>query len=106
MKTSLTGLLVAMSGLLAAGNVSAAPFAEQVFRNGKIYTLDARSSVASAAAVMDGKFIVVGSDAAVKPLIGPKTQVVDLGGRAVIPGLNDNHSHSIAGGEEAQLVPL
>lgn len=106
MRTSI-GLFVAISGLFGAATVAQAqPMADQVFRNGKIYTLDGRSSVVSAVAVMDGKFIAVGNDATVKGVTGPKTQVIDLGGRAVIPGLNDNHSHSIAGGEENSQVAL
>ena len=53
--------------------------AEVVYRNGRIYTLDSKSSVISAVAVMDGKFFAVGGEADVKPFIGPKTQLVDLG---------------------------
>lgn len=79
--------------------------ADVVYRNGKIYTLDGSSSVASAVAVWDGRFIAVGDDATVKPYLA-NTTVVDLQGRTVIPGLNDDHAHSIAGGAELHQVQL
>src|SRR6516164_5072201 len=85
---------------------AAGPMAEVVYRNGRIYTLDAKSSVISAVAVMDGKFFAVGDEADVKPFIGPKTQVIDLGGKPVIPGLNDTHDHTMQAGERAVRVKL
>ena len=36
---------------------------------------------------------MVGSDEAVKRLIGPATKVIDLGGKTVVPGLIDGHAH-------------
>ena len=75
--------------------------AEAVYRNGRIYTLDPKSSVISAVAVIDGKFLAVGGEADVKPFIGPQTQVIDLGGKPVIPGLNDTHNHTMQAGEAA-----
>ena len=54
--------------------------AEAVYRNGRIYTLNSQSSVLTAVAVMDGKFLAIGGEADVKPFIGPQTQVIDLGG--------------------------
>jgi len=80
--------------------------AEAVYRNGRIYTLDPKSSVISAVAVMDCKFFAVGGEADVKPFIGPKTQVIDLGGKPVIPGLNDTHNHTMQAGETAVRVKL
>jgi predicted amidohydrolase YtcJ len=48
--------------------------------------------------VRDGKFVRVGTDKDVMALKGPQTQVIDAGGRRVIPGLNDSHIHVIRGG--------
>ena len=79
------GASAVMAPLMAQ---AAGPVAEVVYRNGRIYTLDPKSSVISAVAVMDGKFLAVGGEADVKPFIGPQTQVIDLGGKPVIPGLN------------------
>jgi predicted amidohydrolase YtcJ len=85
---------------------AAGPLAEAVYRNGRIYTLDPKSSIISTVAVMDGKFLAVGGEADVKPFIGPQTQVIDLGGKPVIPSLNDTHNHTMQAGEAAVLVKL
>src|SRR5213076_1215376 len=53
---------------------------------------------AQAVAVREGKFLAVGSDEDVLKLRGSSTRVIDLGGRCVIPGLNDSHLHVIRGG--------
>jgi predicted amidohydrolase YtcJ len=63
--------------------------------NGKIVTVDARSSVAQALAVHDGKIMALGKSADIRKLAGAATRVVDLGGRTVIPGLIDSHLHAI-----------
>jgi predicted amidohydrolase YtcJ len=46
-----------------------------------------------ALAVRDGKIVAVGSDSEIRALAGSGTQVVDLKGRTVLPGLNDTHVH-------------
>ncbi|MBO0751201.1 MAG: amidohydrolase [Bradyrhizobiaceae bacterium] len=63
--------------------------------NGKIITLDERSSVAEAVAVRDARIVAVGASADIRGLAGPATRFVDLGGRTVIPGLVDSHMHAI-----------
>jgi predicted amidohydrolase YtcJ len=68
---------------------------DTVLLNGRIVTLDARSTVAEALAVRDGRIAAVGASAAIRALAGPATRVVDLGGRTVIPGLIDSHMHAI-----------
>lgn len=72
--------------------------ADLVLENGKIATQDARRSFARALAIKDGRVLAVGDPAAVQPYVGPATRRVDLGGRTVIPGLNDSHLHVIRGG--------
>jgi len=63
--------------------------------NGKIITLDERSTIAEALAVRDGAIIAVGRSADIRGLAGPATRIIDLGGRTVIPGLIDSHMHAI-----------
>ncbi len=63
--------------------------------NGRIITLDDRSSVAEALAVRDGKIAAIGRSADIRGLAGSATRIVDLGGRTVIPGLIDSHMHAI-----------
>lgn len=69
------------------------PQAELVLFNGNLITVDHRFPMASAAAVAQGRFLAVGRDDEIKPLIGPGTRVVDLEGRTVLPGINDSHCH-------------
>ncbi|MXN88872.1 amidohydrolase [Pasteurella canis] len=69
-----------------------------IFYNGKITTLNRAQPVAQAAAIKDGKFLAVGSDAEVMPLATEKTRCIDLKGKGVLPGLFDNHTHIIRGG--------
>ena len=77
----------------------AAPVSAQtpdtVLLNGKILTLDARSTVALAVAIRDGRVTSVGSSDDIRKLAGPGTRVIDLRGRTVIPGLIDSHLHAI-----------
>src|SRR5258705_2010038 len=72
--------------------------ADTILHGGKVVTLDKRSSIAQAVAIRDGKFLAVGSDADVKRFAGPATKLIDLGGRTVVPGLNDSHTHFRAAG--------
>jgi len=67
--------------------------ADIVYRNGRIYTVDDQRSWAEAVAILDGVFIVVGSDQAVTGVTSDSTRVVDLEGRFVMPGIHDTHVH-------------
>lgn len=78
--------------LLVAGT-GFAQDADLVFRNGVIWTVDEERPRAEAIAALDGKFVYVGSDEGAAAHIGPETRVVDLDGRFVVPGFNDNHVH-------------
>ncbi|WP_234194700.1 amidohydrolase [Pseudacidovorax sp. NFM-22] len=69
-----------------------------ILHNGRFTTLDRANPVADAVAIRDGRFLRVGRREDVLPLAGPTTRVVDLQGRAVLPGLIDNHLHIIRGG--------
>jgi hypothetical protein len=86
----------------AAGTTSAAavsqPFADQVYENGYLYTVDPKDSVRSALAVRGGVIAFVGEDAGARRWIGPRTEVEDLHGRMLMPGLVDGHMHPMAGG--------
>ncbi len=77
--------------------VSKSP-ADMILINGRIATMDEHSTFVSAVAIKDGRFMDVGTDKEIKAYIGDRTQVIDAGGRTVIPGLNDSHTHIIRGG--------
>ena len=69
-----------------------------VLLNGKITTLDRTKPEAQAVAIGDGRITAVGADREIGPLAGPKTKKIELGGRRVVPGLIDSHTHIIRGG--------
>ncbi len=74
--------------------------AETVFRNGAVYLVDAARSWAEAVAVRHGRIVYIGSDAGLKPWIGPETRSIDLHGKMLLPGFHDSHVHLVAGGIE------
>lgn len=74
------------------------PAPDLILVNGKFITLDRAHPQAHAVAVTDGKFTAVGTRDDVMRLAGAGTQVIDLQGRCVIPGLIDSHMHIIRGG--------
>lgn len=87
-------ILLAALALTATSAAVAAP-ADLVFRSGAVYTLDAARRWASAVAVQDGKIAFVGSDADAERFIGPRTRVIDLGGRMLLPSFQDSHAHAM-----------
>lgn len=72
--------------------------ADIIFFNGDLHTVDRANPRATAVAIKDGKFVAVGNDAEAMAFRSENTQIVDLQGRTVIPGLNDSHLHLIRGG--------
>jgi hypothetical protein len=88
------GIVVAAAHLAFAADKPA----DAVFTNGFIYTADSRHTVAQAIAVRDGDIVFVGTNAGVKAFIGPKTSLVDLGARLMLPGFTDAHCHADGGG--------
>jgi predicted amidohydrolase YtcJ len=83
----------------AAAPAAAAPaVADLAYRHGLVYTVDANDSVQSALAIRAGRIIYVGTDAGLAAFLGPKTTVVDLQGRMLMPGLVDGHLHPLQGG--------
>src|SRR5690242_164929 len=68
--------------------------ADLVFRNGAVYTMDAARSWATAVAVRAGRITFVGRRLPAGT-IGPRTEVVDLGGRMLLPGFQDGHVHPV-----------
>jgi len=67
--------------------------ADLVLTNGKIITVDDRFSIAQAVAIRGERILAVGTNQEIGRLAGPSTRRIDLRGRAVVPGLIDNHAH-------------
>lgn len=72
--------------------------------NGKIITVDANFSVAQAVAVKDGRVQAVGATEDIKKLVSKGTEVIDLKGRTVMPGLYDSHLHVVGTGMALRMI--
>jgi predicted amidohydrolase YtcJ len=106
-KCLIAGAIAIGASVLPAVAQQSDPNAPQVvLTGGKILTLDGQSTIAQALAIRDGKILAVGSDAAIKPLAGPQTRVIDLAGKSVVPGLIDTHAHFKAAGLGDYVVNL
>jgi len=67
--------------------------ADIVLTNARVFTADKRNAWAEAVAIKDGRFIYVGANGGANRYVGDATRSVDLGGRLVMPGLIDGHTH-------------
>jgi predicted amidohydrolase YtcJ len=76
-----------------AAPAAAAEPADLLLRGGYVYTVDDARNVAQAVAIKDGLIQAVGSDEELQALQGPDTEVIDLAGRLLLPGLHDAHIH-------------
>jgi predicted amidohydrolase YtcJ len=74
--------------------------ADLIFRHAAAYTVDAARSWATTVAIRNGRIVYVGSDSLLTPMVGPKTEVVDLHGKMLLPGFQDGHVHPIGSGVE------
>lgn len=72
--------------------------AHLILTGGRVQTHDAARRVAEAIAVRQGRIIAVGTAREVRPLAGPRTRVIELAGRMVLPGFQDTHVHPPIGG--------
>ena len=68
-------------------------FADLAFINGKVITVNERDEIVEAVAVKDGTILRVGSNEHVQEVLGEGTEVHDLGGLSLLPGLIDSHMH-------------
>jgi predicted amidohydrolase YtcJ len=80
-------------GLESPALLGQQPAPDMILSNGKIMTVDDRFTIAQAVAVTGDRITAVGTNQEIGALAGAKTRVIDLKGRAVTPGLIDNHIH-------------
>jgi predicted amidohydrolase YtcJ len=69
--------------------------ADLLLRNGRIVTMDKMNRLVRAMAVRDGKILAVGDDAALEGCASSRTELLDLHGRTILPGLIDVHTHAM-----------
>jgi len=78
--------------------VEEAAKADLLLLNGRIVTVDQEFTIAEAVAVINGKVVAVGSSGELEDWRGGNTEVIDLGGKTVLPGLIDSHIHMVGTG--------
>ena len=80
--------------------------ADRVFTNGVIYTADSANPKAEAVAVRAGRIVFVGSSADAKKYEGSNTEVIDLAGKTLLPGMVDSHNHLSGVGQREMSLNL
>jgi predicted amidohydrolase YtcJ len=91
---------------LAPALIGAQAPADLVLVNGKIYTVDNARPVVSALAVRGGRVVFAGSDAEARVLANASTNVIDLHGSTVVPGIIDAHAHLLGLGNMLRQANL
>ena len=87
----LAGFALALLTLQAMAQMPGS--ADRVFWNGTIYTADAGQRIVQAIATREDRIIYVGDRAGAEALVGDATEVIDIAGKMVLPGLHDVHIH-------------
>jgi predicted amidohydrolase YtcJ len=103
--SALIVLVIAAPGLFLTPSATVEP-ADLVFKNGNVYTVNARHSHAEAVAVKGDRILFVGSNKAAQKYVGSKTRVVDLHGHTMLPGMTDAHYHFIGVGQREMNLNL
>src|SRR5215471_15405572 len=93
---------IMMAAALLCGNATfafAADSPSRILFNAEILTMDDNNQVVQALAITGDRILAVGSNAEIKKLATAQTEMIDVGGRTIIPGLIDSHLHAIRGGQ-------
>ena len=96
------GLIPALCGAKA----QSPPAADLIITHANIWTVDPAKPSAQAVAILRDRIVAVGTDTEVSPWRGPKTQMLDAGGKLLLPGFNDSHVHFVSGGAQLDNVQL
>jgi len=97
MSAGLMGASVLSACATGATSVGSGP-ADTIITNARVAVMDKRNRRVTAIAIRGDIVAAVGSEADLMALKGPNTQMIDAGGRTIVPGLNDAHTHFIRGG--------
>jgi predicted amidohydrolase YtcJ len=102
----MTPLLATTVSMLTGCSGAAPEPADLVVRGGRIVTVDADQPEVDALAARGQRIVALGTDAEIAPLIGPKTEVIELDGGLVIPGFVDSHVHFLGLGQSKMVLDL
>ena len=100
---SMVIVLLCASGCSSRGGQD---MADMIWVNGTFHTMDPDNPVAEAVALREGRFVHVGARKGAEALAGKSTVEVDLGGKAVLPGLIDAHAHFLGLGRSLESLDL
>jgi predicted amidohydrolase YtcJ len=100
---ALLPLVLFLAGLAFA---QAKPAADLIVINANVWTVDHAHPTAQAVAVLGERIVAVGTLSEVEGWRGPKTRVIDAGGKLLLPGFNDAHVHFVNGGLQLDAVQL
>ena len=92
--------------LINYSTATAQEIADKIWFGGPVYTMNDDAMEAEAVAVKDGRIIAVGTSDDVMAHKGDDTQLIDLGGRTMLPGFVDSHGHVVMGGLQALSANL
>jgi predicted amidohydrolase YtcJ len=95
-----------LSVALAFSSVETMAAADLILHNAKVYTAEPGQPLQQAVAIENGKILAVGSDAQVLALKQADTQMLDLGGKVLMPGFIDSHAHVVKGGLQMHQANL
>jgi predicted amidohydrolase YtcJ len=91
----ITILLACFFAFLCVSSLSAQ---DRLFINGKVFTGNPQHPYAEAVAIRGSKIVAVGSRTEVAASLGSSPEIIDLGGKTLLPGLIDSHVHAVGGG--------
>jgi predicted amidohydrolase YtcJ len=80
--------------------------ADLILKDAKIWTGQAKQADVEAMAIWKGRILKIGTNAEVEAFVGPKTRVIALQGKRVVPGFYDSHVHLLGGGQQLARVEL
>ena len=107
MKARLAALALPLTMLTApvqAQNPMSTP--DLVILNAAVHTMDAARPTADAVAIRGSRIAALGTTDEIRALAGPRTRVIDAGGKLVLPGFNDSHTHFLMGGFSLASIDL
>lgn len=82
------------------------PAADLIITNAKVWTVDKSMPLAQAVAVLGDRIVAVGSSTDIEAWHGPHTDLIDAGGKLLLPGFNDAHVHFVSGGKQLDSIQL
>ena len=94
----LAALALLTFGAAVPARASAVEPADLVLLNATVHTVDAKRPRAEAVAVRGNRIVAVGTSAELRSYVGPRSRVMDLRGRTVVPGFDDAHAHFLGMG--------